>query len=101
MVSIYSRCCEFGGGEEVSAFGWGEDVEKQAVDGPEALDGALGGFAERRLELCEGVLDGFEVRAVGREEIVLAPAAWIISATLEPLWRERLSMTTMSPSRSS
>lgn len=39
------------GGEVVGAFGWIEGVDGFAGGGPEAVDGSLGGLAERGLEL--------------------------------------------------
>ena len=41
--------------------------EKAADGGPKAVDGSLGGLAQERLELGEGVLDRIEVGRVGRQ----------------------------------
>jgi hypothetical protein len=42
-------------------------VECLSDEPPETLAGALGGLAQYRLELGEGLLNGIEVRAVGRQ----------------------------------
>ena len=57
------------GSEVVSAF-MRLEVWQHVTDGvPEALDRPLRRFAQERLELCEGILDGVEVRTVGREVV--------------------------------
>lgn len=45
-----------------------EDVDEAADGVPEAVDGALGGLAQHRLQLREGHLDWIEVWTVGRKE---------------------------------
>ena len=53
----------------VSAYVWGEEIDDAADSGPEAVDGSLGGLAQERLELGDGVLDRIEggpSRAAGR-----------------------------------
>ena len=46
----------------------GREVVKEGANGrPEGLEGAGGGFSEQGLELGEDLLDGVEVRAVGRQ----------------------------------
>ena len=47
-------------------FLWGE-VDEVADGAPQALEGSLRRLSQERLVLCEGVLDGIEVGAVGRE----------------------------------
>ncbi len=47
--------------EVVLAFLWGEGAEEFADFIPEQRNGAHGGFAQERLELCEGHFDGIEV----------------------------------------
>ena len=54
------------------------------------------GFAQMGFELCEGLLDRVEIRAVGRKVEQPAPAASIASCTPATLWAGKLSMTTMS-----
>ena len=44
-----------------------EEIDDAADGGPEAVDGSLGGLAQQRLELGEGVLDRIEVGLVGRQ----------------------------------
>jgi hypothetical protein len=44
-----------------------DEIDELADGLPEAFDGSLGGLSQQRLELGESVLDGIEVRAVGRE----------------------------------
>ena len=56
-----------GVGEVVGALGRREQVEQPADGGPQAVDGALGGLAQKRLELGEGLLDRIEVGGVGRQ----------------------------------
>ena len=54
------------GGEVVSAFRGSEEVKEAADRRPErAVDGSLGGLAQERLELGEGVFDWIEVGRVG------------------------------------
>lgn len=49
------------------------EVWQHVTDGvPEALDRPLRRFAQERLELCEGILDGVEVRTVGRKVLELS-----------------------------
>jgi hypothetical protein len=55
------------GGEVVSAFGGCEEVEQATDRRPETIDGSLGGLAQQRLELGEGLFDRIEVRRVGRQ----------------------------------
>ncbi len=43
---------------------------------PEAIDGGFSGLAQQRLELGEGVLDGIEVRAVGRKVEQMRPCCF-------------------------
>src|SRR5215213_3116677 len=62
-----SGCIISCSGEVVDAFAGCEGLEQATDRGPEALEGALGGFAQERLELGEGVLDGVEVGRVGRK----------------------------------
>jgi hypothetical protein len=59
---IVSRCAGV-----VGALGGREQVENTPDGVPEAADGSLGGLSQQRLELGEGILDGVEVWAVGRE----------------------------------
>jgi len=49
------------------AFFWFEEVDEFANSGPKALDGSLSSLAQERFQLGEGVFDGVEVWAVGRE----------------------------------
>ena len=76
---------------------------------PQAMDGALGGFAQMRLELGECLLDRVEVGAVepapaeaggGRNRSV-APTLSMAARTVGALWLDRLSMMTTSPRSSS
>jgi len=60
------------------------------------VDGALGGFAQVRLQLGEGLLDRVEVRTVGREEQERSADAFAGGAA-GALWLDRLSITTTSP----
>jgi hypothetical protein len=53
--------------EEVAAFLRLKTVEGLTDELPETLAGPLGGFAQRRLEFGEGLLDRIEVWAVGRQ----------------------------------
>ena len=55
------------GGEDVLAFMRGDEIDEFADGGPKAFDSSLGGFSQERFQLGEGVFDGIEVRAVGRE----------------------------------
>lgn len=56
------------GAEVVGAFGGLEDVDELADEVPEAADGALACFSQHGFEAGEGLFDGVEVWAVGREE---------------------------------
>ena len=64
---IPSVCIITGGGEVVSAFRRLEGWQQFTDCGPEAFEGALCPLAQKRLELCEGIFDGVEVRTVRRE----------------------------------
>lgn len=55
-------------GKVVRALLWGVEVEDAADGVPEAVDGALGGFAQVGLQFREGLLDQIEVGAVGGKE---------------------------------
>ncbi|MBB5712180.1 hypothetical protein [Sphingomonas xinjiangensis] len=46
---------------EVCGLGGRVEVEDASNGSPEAVDGALGGFAQMRLQLGEGLLDWIEV----------------------------------------
>src|SRR3954452_5848229 len=62
-----SSCIVSCGCEVVGAFDGCEDVDEAPDGGPKALNGPLGGFAQERFELGEGILNRVEIRAVGRE----------------------------------
>lgn len=64
---IRSGCIVSCGFEVVGAFAWCEGSDEAAHDGPEAIDGALGGLAQEGLQLGEGVFDRVEVGAVRRQ----------------------------------
>ena len=55
------------GDEKVQAFLRVEEVDELADRRPKILDGSLGGISQQGFELCESVLDGIEIGAVGRE----------------------------------
>ena len=63
-----SGCVVSCGCEVVGAFGGCEDLDEAPNGGPEALKGALGGFAqerfEERFELGEGILDRVVMRTL-------------------------------------
>ena len=61
--------------EVVGAFGGGEVVEEGADASPGGFDGALGGLAQKSLQLGEDLLDGVQVWAVGRQEDEVRPGA--------------------------
>ena len=73
MVQRCGRHCEVSGfrsvciiaeiGKVVGAFLRDEDVDDAADGVPQAVDGALGGLSQMRLELGEGLFDQIEVRA--------------------------------------
>ena len=98
---IRSVCIVASGSEEVAAVVVAEEVDEFANGDPETLDGSLSRFTQERLELGEGVLDGIEVGTVGREVEEMGASRFDQLATLGPLWPGRLSMITVSPSRSS
>ena len=64
------------GGEVVSALLRCEGFVDACDRGPQAVDGALGAFAQERLELGEGHFDRVEVGAVEREEEKLFAGAF-------------------------
>ena len=43
-------------------------MDEESDRGPQAVDGSLGGFAEQRFELGEGVFNRIEVWRVGRQK---------------------------------
>src|SRR5215210_441232 len=90
-----SSCIVSCGCEVVGALGGREDVDEAPDNGPKALNGAHGRFAQERLELGEGILNRVEIRAVGRQVEELR------ARRLDPLWLDRLSRITTSPGRSS
>ena len=53
--------------EEVCAFGWLELSKSVSGRGFESLDGSGRELADMSFELCEGVLNGVEIGAVGRQ----------------------------------
>jgi hypothetical protein len=58
---------------------WRVEVEDAADGVPEAVDGALGGFAEVSFQLRESFLDWVEVGAVGREEAKLGASGFDVT----------------------
>src|SRR4051794_11957950 len=60
--------------KEVAAFGWREEVGDPTDGLPQALDRALGGFAQQRLVFGESLLDRVQVGAVGRQIDELRPS---------------------------
>lgn len=52
----------------VGALHWCEGVDDGCEGGPKLVDGSGGGFSEDGLEFGEGVLDGVQVGAAGRQE---------------------------------
>lgn len=63
-----SVCIVAAVGEVVGAFLWRVEVEDAADGVPEAVDGALSGLTQMRLQLGKGLLDRVEIGTVGREE---------------------------------
>lgn len=53
--------------EVVTAFVWAEAIEQLADSDPEGLLRAGGGISQQGLELGEGLLDGVQIRRVGRQ----------------------------------
>jgi hypothetical protein len=53
--------------EVVLAFGGCEGLERIGDSIPEIIDGSGGGFSQERFQFGEGLLDGVEVRRIGRE----------------------------------
>ena len=54
-------------GKIAGAFGSWEVIEEATDGGPERLDSSFGGFAQKRLELGEELLDRIEIGRVGRQ----------------------------------
>ena len=63
-----SVCIVAGVREVVGAFVGRAEIKDTADGALQAVDGALGGFAQMRIQLGEGLLDTVEVGAVGRKE---------------------------------
>jgi len=53
--------------EESGAFFWSEGAEGLSDAAPQVWHGALGSFAQKSLELCEGQFYGVEVRRIRRQ----------------------------------
>src|SRR5215213_5996735 len=71
----------------------------------ERLVGTCPGSPQQRLELCKRFLDGIEIGRIGWQihELAVSPSQSLpsmSSRTQEPLWEERLSITTTCPGRS-
>src|SRR3954471_9858369 len=62
-----SSCIVSCGCEVVGAFDGCEAVDEAPDGGPKALNGPLGGFAQERFELGEGILNRVEIGRVRRE----------------------------------
>src|SRR3954463_5574302 len=60
--------------KEVAAFCWREEIGDAADGLPQALDGALRGFAQQRLVFGESLLDRVQIGAVGRQIDELRPS---------------------------
>src|SRR4051795_6051276 len=60
--------------KEVAAFCWWEEVGDPADGVPQALDGALRGFAQQRLVLGESLLDRVQIGTVGGQMDELCPS---------------------------
>lgn len=67
LERIQSGCVISCRSEVVGALCGREEVDDAPAGVPEGASGSLGGLAQQRLELGEGLFDGVEVGTVGRE----------------------------------
>ena len=64
---LIQSCGGGGAVKEIAALCWWEEVGDPADGVPQALDGALRGFAQQRLVFGESLLDWVQIGAVGRQ----------------------------------